>query len=315
MLAFFATLAPASEVGAQSKQRYAAVFRDGAVLTSSRRPDWHTNDGRFADVSLFDEQHDVLLLRDRQATPRLTPPYLLLANGDILPGEAVGFSEGDQRFGNRGLLYVQVTQPLETLGGGQIAIRADRVARVVSTAPGTSSDSTDNVVMRDGRQLAARSLRWTTAGLSILTDRGVVHASFAELADVSLPVDRNQAVLEESFAANSASKAKLVRLGTTEGALLTATQHFRHTPRVRERPGRRNFGSFQTEQRNLLVCQPLWSLEPLCVNEESIFQSSFRAPSELPLSSFMATTLLDRGVLGQSLAWRRDAGVRGQPLA
>lgn len=296
-----------------TRQRYLAVFRDGTVASSDQPPtSWHeTGSGaRFAGRALFDTTPELLLLRDRFAQIERTPPYLVMGNGDVLPGAVVGFDMGNAALGYRPTLYVAPEGGVEPMQGERLAIRADRVQRIVAAPlPSNTAASENTVLLTDGRKFAARSLRFTPYGLSLLTDGGVVSANFAELALVEFAVDRAQALLEDSIFAGSQTETRVVRLTNNEGAILTGARMFRYTLRNNGRRARDSIS------RTLVVLQPAWALEALSVLDNTLVQSSFRQPTELPLSLLTISTLAQRGILGAGIAWQRDASVTGEPLA
>lgn len=295
-----------------TKQRYLAVFRDGSIASSDQPPtSWHeTGSGaRFADRALFETTPELLLLRDRFAHIERTPPYLVMGNGDVLPGAVIGYDMGNAALGYRPTLYVTPEGGVEPMQGERLAIRADRVQRIVATPIPDTAVSENRVLLTDGRQFTARSLRFTPYGLSMLTAGGVVSANFAELALVDFPIDREQSLIEDSIFAGHQTETRVVRLSNNEGAILTGAKMFRYTLRNNGRRARDSIS------RTLVVLQPAWALEAISVIDNTIVQSSFRKPAELPLSLLTISTLAQRGILGAGIAWQRNASVTGDPLA
>ncbi len=301
----------ASLLSADTKSRYVAYFRDGTSVSSNAPPTWHTatSGARFADQLLFAPEREVQFLRDRSARIKRKPPYVVLANGDILPAIVASFESSSAKFGHRPTMLAVLEEPLNPVQGNQLPIRADRVERIVTTAHPLAAPQVNEVLLTDGRRFVARSIRFSNYGLTLLTDQGLVNANFAEIADATFAVDRQQAVLEDSIAAGELLHARIARLGTFEGAVLTGA-HF--NSRVEYERDRRRRTS---NRQRVLLAQPAWALEELTLLEASVCQSSFRHVNELPLSLLASETIDDRGLLGTAFPWQRNATVRGEVLA
>src|SRR5688572_1282458 len=81
----------AAHLRAAAADRYVAYLADGQKLTSSRLHTWPVPGSpiRWGDQDLLASENPVRLLRDREAGVQLRPPFLLLANGDVLTGSPV----------------------------------------------------------------------------------------------------------------------------------------------------------------------------------------------------------------------------------
>jgi hypothetical protein len=235
LLSTLCALLLAGAAQADTKQRYLTLFRDGTATSASWTPTWHNPQFKGESGAAL------ALLRDTHLVPELKPPYLLLANGDVLPGTVVGCEPRDPRFGHQPTLYVAPELPIECLHGGRLPVRADRVQRIV-TQPNLSATSTaPQLATTSGRHYTPRQVRWTNYGLSLLSEDGLINVNFAEIADALLRVDRNVAALEDCLAAGSEAEARIARLSTRQGATVSAAKLYRYTEPVRDRGRRGRF--------------------------------------------------------------------------
>lgn len=304
------TLARGAESG-----RYVAVYRDGFVAYSSAigAPSWHEPrpEGQRTNQVQFGHEGEPLLYRDRSVRPHLRPPYIEFANGDVITGAVTGFDPMASDYGHRAVLLVAAQSPLTAYGNKPLAVRADRVSRIVTTAHPLAGESTSRVLLTDGRLLDAKSIRFSESGLTLLTEGGVERVGFSQIADLPLHVDRTAALLEDCLLASSMRNTRLTRLTTREGVVLTGTRINQLIVHDRRRLEESNEQGRSTE----LVLQPSWALDPVAVSNSSVCQSSFRSPNELPLSLLPAQSLAQRGVIGAALPWQRNASVHTAPLA
>jgi hypothetical protein len=250
------------------------------------------------------------MYRDGAARPRLRPPYVEFSNGDVIAGTVSGCRLQASEFGDRAVLLIATESPLNTYGNGVLAVRADCVSRIVTTANPLAQPGGPRVLLTDGRLLTTTSLRFTETGLTLLTAAGIESVNFSQIADLTLAVDRTRALLEDCLFADSVRSARLVRLTTRDGTALTSTRI--HQLLVQDRRLRESAagGARPTE----LVLQPSWALEPVTVPNASVCQSSFRLPNEIPLSLLPAVTLAERSTIGGTRPWQRNTSVHRAPL-
>jgi len=229
----------------------------------------------------------------------------MLANGDVVNGTLVGMVESDG--GPR--LKVQLETPLMPVAGTHVLVRPDRVCRIVGTSAALRSQPAEGaVVLTDGSRLVARSIRWREYGLAILTDAGVVEASFANVADAVFPgVDLMAAVLEDNLFACGNSSGAISRFTLTSGATLTASRVSRELERVR-------MGRSRSVPQVYYYVQPAWSSHAIAVPEQEIAWCSYRGADEVPLSLLPAETNANRRLLGQAELWRRNETAAGEIL-
>lgn len=292
--------------------RFVARLDDGARLTARSLPTWPIpgTPYRFDGHDLLTSNNPVRLVVDRQASVSLAAPYLVLANGDILTGTPTQLVSDPGRVGLVPRVHVRLESPLMPVAGTGVAVRTDRVLRIVATRPPTGTEPPPGTaVLADGRRLTARSIRWKDTGLMLLTESGIVEASFGELADVVFPgVDRTAAVLDDNLWAGGAPDATIARLQMRGGAILTSSRLTRDVERFRRR------GRTTTNDAYYYI-QPAWSSDPIAMPEPLVAWCGYRAANEAPLSLLPCETLVNRRLISQPEEWLANRTADGGLLA
>ncbi|MBC7854208.1 MAG: NPCBM/NEW2 domain-containing protein [Pirellulaceae bacterium] len=307
---FLAGLAFVTSAVAQSRsapERFVALLADGSRAKGPAMQAWPLSGASFRleGKELFDAANPVRLLRDQTADVQREPPLVILANGDVVNGSPVGLVEavGGPR------LKVQLETPLMPVSGTHVLVRPNRIRRIVGTANTNLAEPPEGtVLLTDGRKLVARSIRWREYGLAILTEAGVVEASYESVADAVFPgVDVVSAVLDDNLFAGGTSPGAISRFTLTSGATLTASRVSRELERVRS-------GRSRTAPQVYYYMQPAWSSHAIAVPEQEIAWCSYRSADEAPLSLLPAQTQANRRLLGQAEPWRRNETAAGESL-
>ena len=149
------------ERDSRAEDRYWALLHDGTEVTGDNLKNWIHARGspELAGRKLLDGDNTVRTLRDRHRTWRTSPPYLEMANGDVVPGtpRRVEGLEGGNPLPPH--LCVEGSPEAAFLDGQEeIRIRLEAVSRFVLHA-GVGEPEPGTVVLRDGRRLQARSWR------------------------------------------------------------------------------------------------------------------------------------------------------------
>nr|MBC8437296.1 NPCBM/NEW2 domain-containing protein [Planctomycetota bacterium] len=110
------------------------------------------------------------------------------------------------------------------------------------------------------------------------------------------------AILDDMLAPAVDPEARMARMVTTHGAVLTYRADML-VPQKREK------------NRLYHAVQPAWSLDSISAAFDEIAVLGYRAHNEIPLSSFPATLLEKRSLIGFSPSWKRNKNVRGGILA
>lgn len=283
----------ASGASAFGEDRFVAWLANGSAVTAPTLPSWPLPPASWhlVDRNLLAPAQFVRLVRDRLARIERRPPYLVLANGDVLCGMPARWERDPTLGPGGGRLWVQLEAPLTPLAGTELPIRADRVARLVLNASAAAEPpQSGRVRLADQRHWLAQAIRWHEDGLALLTAQGVVHVPWDDLAEVCFPgVDPWGALLDDNRWVDTADGGLITRWQTLQGAVLT-------TARVRQEeqwPGPRR----STTSDMVYVLQPAWALAPLAVPPTAFATCSVRRADELPLPLLPARRLVHTTLL------------------
>jgi hypothetical protein len=286
---------------AAADQRFTGWLADGTPLAADRISAWPVPgvSSRIAGRNPWDSKVPLRFLRDAQATVAWQPPYLLLANGDCLPGSISRLSPADGRPRMVPRVNVQLEEVLP-LTGTEIAVRTDRIARIIgsSDAARRAAPPPGTVELVDGRRLLARSIKWREYGLALLTAEGVVEAPYSEIADAVLPdIDRASALVDDSRWSAGTAAQRSTRYQLVGGGAITAARISREQERVRRR-GREAALDLVTYH----YVQPAWSDNPLAIPESQIAWCSYRPAGEIPLALAGPELVVWRPLVGVAAA-------------
>jgi hypothetical protein len=286
---------------AAADQRFTGWLADGTPLAADRISAWPVPgvSSRIAGRNPWDSKVPLRFLRDAQATVAWQPPYLLLANGDCLPGSISRLSPADGRPRMVPRVNVQLEEVLP-LTGTEIAVRTDRIARIIgsSDAARHPAPPPGTVELVDGRRLLARSIKWREYGLALLTTEGVVEAAYSEIADAVLPnLDRAAALVDDSRWSAGTAAQRSTRYQLAGGGAITAARISREQERVRRR-GREAALDLVTYH----YVQPAWSDNPLAIPESQIAWCSYRPAGEIPLALAGPELVVCRPLVGVAAA-------------
>jgi hypothetical protein len=289
--------------------RFEAFLRDGERISGQRLIEIHDYDeARLSERRLFASENPVRYVRDAQQAVRRQGAYVEMTNGDVLPGQVVGWTPATAAVDSPAEFLVAVGDVSRgsDLWSGKVAIRADCVRRVHNSESGTEVDTPGWVASRDGRGALARSLRFTSSGVEALTDAGVFAVDFGALSHLTFPQSTGPAELLWDGAWSAAADDFVVRVVTTCGAELTYSGAMAALASLEQR--RRG-----TRPTEFLAIRPVWALDTLYVNPAAVVSYSYRRPDEIPLSLLPAEALEQRSMLHR-WSWRRNASVGGGPL-
>jgi len=300
----------------QDAPQYRAVFGENEVVLGQKITGWEApkNTAKLDDRLLFEKSTGVIrYLEKLDATVDRTGPFIELFNGDVLLGIAVGYQNENTLSGVPAYFDVQLRGSLVPFGSadGTIRIKVNRVKRLVfleESTPKIAMIKRDpgTVVLTNGQILTTEELRWSATGLRGISDTSSFNARWDELAIVVPPVDKvfsdMDAILDDLLAPAVDPEARIARLVTTHGAILT----YREDMLVPQ----------QRENKTLYhAVQPAWSLDSISTAFDEIAVLGYRLHNEIPLSSFPATLLEKRSLIGFDPSWKRNQNVRGGILA
>ena len=296
---------------ADEPPRYWALWRDdaqqgGATLEGN----WWDADAKFAGRRLFDPAKPVRFLCDLNLKLGAPTAYVLLANGDVLPGRVTQYAPAAADGDLPARLLVITEPPGLSVEATGVWVRADRVLRIVAVKADAPAREPGMIVLANGRTLAANAVRWTERGIRALTETGIVSADFLDLADLHVPkVDVTAAVLDDGDFPPLPDERLIARVETTDGAAVT----FRRGMTFRSQRVIVHKRSKTSETRTYLSVQPGWALGALQIPVETVACVSFRDLNEIPLAH-LPTEVVEQRVGIHSWAWQRNRNVRGEML-
>lgn len=237
------------------------------------------------------------------------PAYIEILGGDRITGKVVGYVGSDEA-SRQGIPPHLLLEPSE-FSIVSVNGTASRAARVLAgwvrrlvweRRPGTVHYRPGTVLMREGRDIPFRKLRWTDRGVTLLTDNGIRPVRFVDIAELHLPkADPWQAWYEQLAMTGMEPSDKLLRVGSVEGSRLTI-------PRTRYRAF---FNTVATDPRNWThAFQPAWSLDVLSVAQSDVWLRDAAPISEVPL--FLPSRYQPQSNV--LFHWQPDSSVHRRPM-
>lgn len=290
----------------QAAERYFGVFRDGAVAVDAEIREWNDAGAvpKLADRELFSANNLVQWIVDRQQPiPDVPESYVEFFGGDRLAGEVVGYrSAAESPF--EALpphLLVRTVGELQSpdeMPAAIVRVSLDHVRRVVWEHRGTGSYQPATVVLRNGGEVAFRNLRWTDAGISLLTEQGLRSQSWSDLAEIHLPQqDEWQTYVEALTVLSPDLKSSLLTVETADGHRCTVS-----TTRMQAR----HWGDRNRPEAWLHLLQPEWALDPLWVRYRTGTSWTVFLPEEPPLSWMSPTSIEQTSVFSSAWLWQTN---------
>ncbi len=291
---------------AEDTGNFYALFFDGSHVAAPALPRdiWCSDEATLGGRRLFGTQNPVRMIQDMSPGASPKGPRVIMANGDVLPGKLVGFlpPRGDDNTPAR--LLIALDGSLITADPRGLAVRADRVMRVVSAGDESHACGPGSLRLANNVTLSASAIRWSEQGLKALTERGLTTVPYDTISDLCVPKpDSMQAVLDDSFYPPLGPTATIGRLETVQGAVLT---YYRDMTLIG--------ASKASPLAKYLLVQPGWSSGVILVPIDGIWRQSMRAAQEVPLSLLPASLLREKAGIHR-WPWRRNENVEGDTLA
>lgn len=299
---------------AAAAERYAALFSDGTRVEEAEVREWFepTSVPKIAGRALFDPANPVRWVLDRQQPLQTEPAaFVEFEGGDRLAGEVVSFQP------ESGLAYHQqpahlVVRPLAEIQPPdepqltQVRVGLDWLRRIVWQKASVDDHRPGTVWLRNGGLQSFRTLRWSDAGVTLLTTEGIKEFSFEDLAEVHLPKSDPWAAYADQLSLLSPDlKSRLIQLETAEGSRWTTSQERFHA---------RHHGDRNRPESWIQFIQPAWSLDPLWLRYRSVRLWRFHAPTDVPLTNVPPSRVERRAVFGSGWTWRVNQNVQRGPL-
>ncbi|MFT5496314.1 MAG: hypothetical protein ACI9TH_001712 [Kiritimatiellia bacterium] len=287
---------------------YEVVYTDGTKIEGHRILKDHflghgRSDAYLDEHVIFAPGKQLHRFRNLNNDAYFTGPYIEFGNGDILPGQVVGIALARAGRNEPNHLRVHVSPPLATYTLSTdpfIRIRADRISRIVTDTPGVPSDAKGYVRLKSGETYEAKSLRWKSDGVRVLTAKeGIQSAPLQDLVEIKRSAkEQIRSLMAGIKEIGLASTGRQMIIQTAHGARITT----REAKIVRH-------GDLMT------MVQPSWALDGILLHHEDILEVVYLGLDELPLSILPAELLDTRTLLGFQWNWYRNRNVRGDRLA
>ncbi|MDP6524378.1 MAG: NPCBM/NEW2 domain-containing protein [Kiritimatiellia bacterium] len=282
--------------------RFLAVYDDGSVLTGGSLNNtfgWSalTNAPSIGDLPIVKEGTNLRCIRDLQNPRRLSGPCIVMANGDILPGQIVGVERTRAEASFEESLLVRMAPPLVSWNeeSSILHVRLDRVARIVSDASNLQELPPGTVKLADGRSVEFQAFRWGEKEYRLLTKDDVVRGPYSGLKDFHARlIDRWSAIQEDIHTPCPDPKSPLVRIELPNGAVLTCKRTL-----------------YVELGHNVLAVQPAWAYSGIRFDTGEVTSRSYRSLDEIPLTLLESTTLSQHSFTGFEWRWKRNRNVRG----
>lgn len=302
-----------------AEARYVARFADGSRHEGNALINWHDANAQpqLEGRSLWEPANPFRWLRDRSLSPGPMPAaFVELVTGDRLPGSVVDYSAVGQEY--EPLPAHFFVEPAVTLRPPQdpprstIRVIAAQVRRIVWQRRERASYQPGTLLLRDGRSLAFRAIRFEGGAASVLTSEGNRRISYNDLAEAHLPAtDFWQRYFEELAVLspqgqNAQGQGRLYQLETTDGLMVTSSK---------DRLAIHAQGGANEPHRWFHGVQPAWSLDVLWVPNEKVWLRRSFAPHEVPLSRIPPKEFKHESTLVKLRdPFQRDRNLSGEPL-
>jgi len=294
--------------------RFTAVLGDGRRVTGDEVRLWNTTGSRprLSGADLFDPVNPVTWIKDETLVDVRRPrSFVEFFGGDVLPGQVVAYSSGEENLDDRTLPFFLVEPDVTVDPPGRpprsgLRVTARWLRRVVWERRQKSAYEPGTLFFRDGRSVGFRSVRWGRGEVRLLLEDGISRVSFDQIAELHLArVDPWTAYLDALSVLWLDASSRLMRLETVGGLRVTSsTERFRVT----------SHGSSLNPRSWVHIVQPAWSLDSIWLRHRSIRTRLYFAPHRLPLSFVEPVRSKREAILGGSWGWRTDRCVQGGAL-
>ena len=242
----------------------------------------------------------------RDITPEACIEFV---GGDRLPGNVEAYCSGTDDWLDRQppYLLVKPRTKLDLPGKparSRVRVAVDAVRRIVWQNRKGLPAKPATLYLNDGREIAFRSLRWSSGGVLLLLDQDTTRIPFEDIAELCMPSrDSWDAYFNTIAMLSPDGLTRLMRSETFDGLIATTSlERFRAT------------GNAGDARSWLHVMQPAWSLEPLWISNTDIRMRRFFMPHDVPLSMLEPTTVHREAQFGDSWSWQTDRNVQGDSL-
>lgn len=296
--------------------RVAGMLADGTRIHAETVKEWHDENARpqLAGHSIFDENRPVRWIID-QAVPLAEKPaaYVEMFGGDRLPCRVLNFQRAE-KWSYETLGEYLIVQPLlEVDFPGRpvtpfLRLSTAWLKRVVFDQKAGIPDEWQpgTVFLHDGSRISFRVVRWSSSGLSVLTDSGVKTLLYSQVAELHLP-RRNpwETYFEQLSVLSPDLSARLFQLETSQGLQITTST---------ERLSAKHSGDRTKSDNWYPLLHPVWSLDPITVPFRTIRCWRFFAPDQPPMTLFEPEAVRNEPVFSTGWNWTANLSVQSKAM-
>ncbi|MBA4031735.1 MAG: hypothetical protein C0478_12715 [Planctomyces sp.] len=303
-----------SSLSRAADSEYMARWSDGSTSSPATLRDWNdpSAEPRLGDRRLFEGSSSFTSLWRLPLSPLAKPGMRVeLTGGDRLSGELLGWSSGQEDpYETQPPHFIfrpsTAMQPPEAKYLQTVRITASFVRRIVWEAVAGDAYQPGVVWLRNGGRIPFRTYRWNGASVNVLTSTGLRELSFAEIAEIHLPLDDEWSrYFETASHLTPDGKGLWVRLETNQGSLLTTS-----TQRLQGR----HWGDRNRQADWYQLIQPAWSLDPLWIRLPQIVSWQTWLVTEPPLGWFTPSSVAHTPVFGSGWQPQWNTSVQGERL-
>lgn len=260
------------------------------------------------------DQDEVLRWLQPVARSSFEPPsaYVEMLGGDRFAGRVVGYVNREEALplGLPPHLLVEPQDisvlPMEESNlspSSQVRVLTRWIRRVVwQHREGAVRYRPGTVLLRDGRQIEFRSIRWNEHGIVLLTAAGTQRIGFAKIAELHSPAaDTWTAYYEQLAMAGAEPSQQLLRITSSDGSRVTvANSRFLAFAKIDATDPAKWVHAFQ----------PAWSLDVLSLPHDGTWLRSKLSATDVPL--FPPDGYKPQA--NSRFAWQADRNVFGRSL-
>lgn len=297
-------------------ERFVGMLHDGTRLKADSIKDWHDENARpsVAGRAIFDQNNPARWIID-QAVPLAEKPkaYVEMFGGDRLPCRVVDYQRSE-KWTYEALGEYLIVEPLIQVDfPGRsttpfLRVSTDWLKRVVfdEKAGVPTAWHPGTVFLHDGSRISYRVVRWSSSGLSLLTDSGVKKLLFSQVAELHFPRrDEWEVYFEQLAALTPDLTARLIQAETSDGLRITTSS---------ERLIARHSGDQKKSENWYPLLHPVWSLDPITLPFRTVRNWRFFGPDQPPMTLFEPAATRTEPVFSTGWNWVANLSVQSSVL-
>lgn len=289
---FLLVFALPSFVFGDEEKRFVAMLEDGRIVEDDVLRNWYSGNAmpQLAGQSLIHGNNPMRWMIDRSLGPAEMPnAYIELFSGDRIPGHTNAYSPASVEYQVDVPEYFTVTPSFsfrrspDSRYRSDVRVKRDFVRKIVWQQQPSLIDRhvPATVFLKNGREISFRAIRFSEAGVHLLSGRERMTIGFHEVAEIHL---ENESVWEKHLdelailfpdgKTEPADQQRLVQWETSDGLVATTCV---------QRIDADSRGDNNNSDRWVHGIQPAWSLDPIWVECRSTWIRRSWPMHEMPL--------------------------------